>query len=58
MLLMAVRPTGDVAGTQLDAGKVVSLHHDHTNSLSATVQESNCQTSEYALSFHPPFVPL
>ena len=26
-------PTGDVAGTQLDAGKVV--HHDHRNSLSA-----------------------
>ena len=23
-----------------------------------TVQESNCQTLEYALSFHPPFVPL
>ena len=23
-----------------------------------TVQESNCQTSEYALSFHSPFVPL
>jgi len=33
MLLMAVRPTGDVAGTQLLAGKVV--HHDHRNSLSA-----------------------
>jgi len=37
-----------------NSSELPAIHSEHP----PTVQESNCQTSEYALSFHPPFVPL